>query len=176
MTELIIFTLFGFLVVCAVAAVLSTDLMAAMVLLGCYSFFLAVIFACAGAVDVSFTEATVGGGVTTAFFLMALFRTDRHTQKPTRGKAYWGVLIFMLGLWMVLGYGALDLPAVGDAGSPPNAYLSPEYLQRSYKDNHTPNVVTSILADYRGFDTLIETTVILAAGFACFLLMNRKQT
>jgi len=171
----ILFILLGLIVFCALAAVFTSDLLAAVALLGCYSLFLAVFWSLIGAVDVSFTEAMVGSGVSTVFFLVTLLRTDRYTEKLPRGPFFWGSLALMGALGLVL-LGAMgDLPAFGDHASPPNSYLSPEFLKRSLADTHTPNVVTSVLADYRSFDTLIETTVILTAGVACYLLMRRKK-
>jgi multicomponent Na+:H+ antiporter subunit B len=54
--------------------------------------------------------------------------------------------------------------------------VSAVYLERSLEDTHTPNVVTSVLMDYRSFDTLIETVVIFTSGIACALLLRRKTT
>lgn len=77
----------------------------------------------------------------------------------------------------VLVYGTVDMPGWGDPGSPASTHVSPYYLTRSLEQTATPNVVTSVLADYRGYDTLGETTVIFTAGMACILLLrrNRKQ-
>jgi multicomponent Na+:H+ antiporter subunit B len=72
-------------------------------------------------------------------------------------------------------YGTLDMPEWGDPNSPANRYLSPYYLQHSMEDAATPNVVTTLLADYRGFDTLGETTVIFTAGVACLLLLRNGK-
>jgi multicomponent Na+:H+ antiporter subunit B len=72
-------------------------------------------------------------------------------------------------------YGTLDMPEWGDPHSPANTYVSPFYLEHSMEDAATPNVVTTVLADYRGFDTLGETTVIFTAGMACILLLRRGR-
>lgn len=72
-------------------------------------------------------------------------------------------------------YGALDLPKWGDPHSPASTHVSPYYLQHSLEHTATPNVITSILADYRGYDTLGETTVIFTAGIACLLLLKKSQ-
>lgn len=72
-------------------------------------------------------------------------------------------------------YGTLDMPKWGDPHSPANTHVSPYYLRHSLEDTATPNVVTSILADYRGYDTLGETTVIFTAGMACILLLRRRR-
>jgi multicomponent Na+:H+ antiporter subunit B len=69
-------------------------------------------------------------------------------------------------------YGTLDMPHWGDPHSPASAHVSPYYLRHSMADTATPNVVTSTLADYRGYDTLGETTVVFTAGMACILLLR----
>lgn len=76
---------------------------------------------------------------------------------------------------VVLIYGTLDMPEWGDPYSPASTHVSPYYLQHSLEHTATPNVVTSVLADYRGYDTLGETTVIFTAGMACILLLRRRR-
>lgn len=70
-------------------------------------------------------------------------------------------------------YGTLDMPKWGDPSSPASTHVSPYYLRHSMEHAATPNVVTSTLADYRGYDTLGETTVVFTAGMACILLLRR---
>ena len=78
-------------------------------------------------------------------------------------------------LGAVLIYGTLDMPKWGDPQSPPSSHVSPYYLHHSLEHTATPNVVTSVLADYRGYDTLGETTVIFTAGMACILLLRGRK-
>jgi multicomponent Na+:H+ antiporter subunit B len=80
-------------------------------------------------------------------------------------------------------FASLGLPNRGDARTRMNRETSPAgtpnapsyYIKNAYKDDHTPNMVTVILADYRGYDTLGEETVILTAGLICFLLLRREK-
>lgn len=67
-------------VISAVAAINVKDLMSAAVLLGAYSFLMCLLWTEMGAVDVAFTEAAVGAGISTAFFLGALYQTTRRTK------------------------------------------------------------------------------------------------
>ena len=69
-----------FVVICALAAITVRDLASAVMILGAYSFFMALLWAEMGSVDVSFTEASVGAGVSTVFFVAAVFRTTRRTK------------------------------------------------------------------------------------------------
>ncbi|HMA84150.1 MAG TPA: Na(+)/H(+) antiporter subunit B, partial [Desulfosalsimonadaceae bacterium] len=72
----------------------------------------------------------------------------------------------------VLLYGTMDFPAYGDPESPASRHVSPYYIKKAIEDTAVPNLVTAVLADYRGYDTLFETAVILTAGLACFLLLR----
>ncbi len=67
-------------IICAIGAITVKDLLSAAILLGAYSFLLCLIWAVMGAVDVAFTEATVGAGVSTVFCVAAVFQTTRRTK------------------------------------------------------------------------------------------------
>jgi len=67
-------------IVCAIAAINVKDLLSASILLGAYSFLMCILWAVMGAVDVGFTEATVGAGVSTVFCVAAVFHTTRRTK------------------------------------------------------------------------------------------------
>lgn len=92
------------------------------------------------------------------------------------------VLLVLLAFVALLLYGMARLPERGSLAAPPNtpesAVGTPNaasyYVENAYADAETPNMVTVTLADYRGFDTLGETTVIFAAGLACALILRRS--
>jgi multicomponent Na+:H+ antiporter subunit B len=84
-------------------------------------------------------------------------------------------LLITIFVAVTLIYGTLDMPKWGDPNSPASTHVSPYYLSHSLEQTATPNVVTSVLADYRGYDTLGETTVIFTAGMACILLLRRSR-
>jgi multicomponent Na+:H+ antiporter subunit B len=72
-------------------------------------------------------------------------------------------------------YGIEDMPKWGDPHSPASLHVSPRYIEKTIEETHTWDMVTSVLADYRGYDTLGETTVIFTAGIACLLLLRRDN-
>ena len=84
-------------------------------------------------------------------------------------------LIAVLMTAAVLVYATVDMPDFGDPSSPASTHVSPVYIQEAYEKTATPNVVTAVLADYRGYDTLGETTVIFTAGVVCMMLLRRKR-
>ncbi len=67
------------------------------------------------------------------------------------------------------------LPVFGDSAAIGQQYLSPDYVAGSLPLMHTPNVVTAVLADFRGFDTLIETAVVLTGALACLLILGKRD-
>lgn len=73
-------------------------------------------------------------------------------------------------------YATTSLPRHTDPQSPANTHVSPTYIEDSLKDTHTPNIVTAVLADYRGYDTLGETVVIFTAGLACVLVLMKRKS
>lgn len=163
------------ILVAAVAAVTVPELISAAFLMGTFSFFCAILWAMLGAVDVSFTEAVVGAGVSTIFIFLALAQT-RHTMKKP-AFAYKPLLALVLcagaaGLFLMMSF---DLPPLGDLQAPASRYLSGYYLESTLKDMLTPNAVTSIIVDYRAFDTLIETVVIFTAAISCLVIMRMKH-
>lgn len=81
----------------------------------------------------------------------------------------WFALILAAG---VLFIAAGDLPRVGDVNSKPARHVSPRYIEHSHHETGAPNFVTAVLADYRSYDTLGETTVIFTAGLACLLILG----
>ena len=85
-----------------------------------------------------------------------------------------GFLITLL-TGAVLIYGTFDMHAYGDPDSPASRHVSPRYIEETETETATPNMVTSILADYRGYDTMGETTVIFTAGISCIFLLRKRR-
>jgi len=72
-------------------------------------------------------------------------------------------------------YATGDMPDWADPKSPASTHVSPRYIEKTLEDTSVPNMVTSVLADYRGYDTLGETTVIFTAGVCCVVLLRRSR-
>jgi multicomponent Na+:H+ antiporter subunit B len=83
-----------------------------------------------------------------------------------------GIALALAAL-MVLLYGIEDVPPWSDPDQPASVHVSPRYIERSIEETGVPNIVTAVLADYRGYDTLFETTVIFTAGVAVLMILRR---
>lgn len=77
--------------------------------------------------------------------------------------------------WLLLS-AVSDFPNWGDAESPANNYrLSQHYVTQTFSETSVPNMVTAVLADYRGYDTMFETVVVFTAGIAIISILRRKR-
>ena len=83
------------------------------------------------------------------------------------------VVTAVTGVLLVLG--SLDMPDTGDPASPPSAHVSPRYIEDGFGETAVPNMVTAVLADYRGFDTLGEVTVIFTGAIAVLLILRPER-
>ncbi|MFC6196443.1 DUF4040 domain-containing protein [Ponticaulis profundi] len=168
---LIDIALLAMMAMTALAIARLRSLFAIVMLSGVYSLFSATWFVVVDAVDVAFTEAAVGAGISTALILGAMLLTTRTAKadKPTKRIAP-ALVTVVTGALLI--YATIDLPGFGSADSPANTYLAQEYLIRNVHDIGIPNVVTSILASYRGFDTFGETGVVFIAGVAVAMLIG----
>lgn len=161
----------------AVTVIRIRDLFAVVMLFAVYSLVSAALFVALDAPDVAFTEAAVGAGISTVFMLATLALTDRHEKAPDHqsGRPHWlplGVVV-VTGAFLV--YGTLDMPAFGVADNPVQQHVAPRYLEESGTEIGIPNVVTSVLASYRGYDTLGETAVIFTAGMGVLVLLGSAR-
>ncbi|MCZ4298085.1 DUF4040 domain-containing protein [Henriciella marina] len=163
--------LLGLLFVVGVAIARMRSLFAIVMLSGIYSLISATWFVALDAVDVAFTEAAVGAGISTALLLGAMLLTAR-TAKPEKGAMQIVPILVVLATGAMLVYATIDLPAFGDPDSPANTYVGTDYLERTPKEIAVPNIVTAVLASYRGFDTLGETGVVFTAALAVILLLG----
>lgn len=168
--------LLALLIVCAVTAIEAKDLLGSIMLLSIYSLLMAIVWTRLNAVDVAFTEISVGAGITTVLMLAAMSRIGRWENRRQRPwfASIPPVLVVALVMIMLL-YGTLDMPAFGDPQNPPQVHVAPRYIEQTPHEIGVPNFVAAILAAYRGYDTLGETTVIFTAGICVIMLLRRAK-
>lgn len=156
-----------------VAIVVQRNLFAVVVLAGVYSFLMATVLVALDAVDVAMTEASVGAGISTVLLLGALYLCGGEEAKPLSRP--WVPLAVTLVIVGALVYGTLGLPAFSDPAAPIHVHVAPRYLQQALAETGVPNVVTAVLASYRGYDTLGETAVVFTAGAGVIALLRRRK-
>jgi multicomponent Na+:H+ antiporter subunit B len=156
-----------------VAIAVQRNLFGAVVLFGIYSFLMATVLVALDAVDVAMTEAAVGAGVSTVLLLSALYLTGSSEAKALHRP--WLPLALSLAVGAVLAYGTHGLPGFSDPEAPIHTHVAPRYLQKALEETGVPNVVTAVLASYRGYDTLGETVVVFTAGAGVIALLRRRK-
>lgn len=162
--------LFAYLLIMALVVARLRDLFAGAMLMGIFSLLSAGLFTVMDAVDVAFTEAAVGAGISTILVLATLSLTAEREMKSPRLQALPVVVVLLTG--GVLIYGTLDMPAYADPAAPIHHHVVPRYLD-SMSEVGIPNFVTAVLASYRGYDTFGELTVIFTAGIGVMLLLGQ---
>ncbi|MCP4806469.1 MAG: DUF4040 domain-containing protein [Proteobacteria bacterium] len=161
------------LIVMAIAVAKLRDLFAAAMLTGIFSLLSAGLFTLMDAVDVAYTEAAVGAGISTVLFLGALSLTNKEErQQKTRILPF--IVVLLTG--GALMYGTLDMPHYGDPNAPIHQHVGPDYIHDAPHDfEGIPNVVTPVLGSWRGYDTFGETTVVFTAAVGVMLLLGRRR-
>ncbi|MGE0610940.1 MAG: DUF4040 domain-containing protein [Hyphomicrobiales bacterium] len=149
------------------------NLFGVVILGGIYSFLMATVLIVLDAVDVAMTEASVGAGISTVLMLGTLYLTRSREAVPMHQPMLPVFVAAVTGA--ILLYSTTGLPPFGSPDTPMHNHVAPRYLEKSVEETLVPNVVTSVLASYRGYDTLGETTVIFTAGIAVLLLLGGRR-
>lgn len=173
MVELVNAVLLTLLAVVTVAIIRQRSLLSVVILAGIYSFLMASVLIVLDAVDVAMTEASVGAGVSTIVFLATLHLTKSQEYPLPRNVILPLFVSTVVGAALI--WGTFSLPPFGIADAPIHTHTVPRYINETVKETMVPNVVTSVLADYRGYDTLGETTVIFTAGIGVMLLLKGRR-
>jgi len=180
-----------FITVTSLVVLMMRNLLAATVVMAMYSFLMSLVWLNLDAVDVAFTEAAVGAGISTIILIgtLALVGTEEKRHKSI----HWPACLLVVLTTGVLIYGTLDMPHFGNPEAPVQTHVAPEYISQSVEKNktelkkghkargsnyfhgHVPNLVTSVIVNYRSYDTLFEVAVIFTAGISLILLLRRRR-
>lgn len=171
--EAVNIVILALLVITAFAAIRLHDLFAVAMMFGIYSLLSAVMFVVLDAVDVAFTEAAVGVGISTVLMLGTIGLVGRKEKRPAHRPLLPLMVVAITGAALI--YGTLDMPLFTDPLAPVHQHVAPYYLNESGDQIGIPNVVTSILASYRGYDTLGELAVIFTAGVGVLALLGLRR-
>ncbi len=159
--------------VATVAIATQRNLFAVVILFGIYSFLMATVLVALDAVDVAMTEAAVGAGISIILFLSALHLGKSEEMKPLHRPFL--PLVVAVATGAVLVYGTLGLPAFSDPEAPMHQHVAKRYIEDGKRETGVPNIVTAVLASYRGYDTLGEVMVVFTGGIGVIVLLRRLR-
>jgi len=157
----------------AISLLKTRSIIFTVILTSAYSLVAALMFITLDAVDVAFTEASVGAGISTILFLSAMAYLPKEEEQNLNSQFFPAISCMVLGAILI--WCSYDLPEIGLATAPIHLHIVPDYILGSKNDIGIPNIVTSILASYRGYDTFGETIVIFTAGIAVLALLQNTK-
>ncbi len=163
-------TLLAMLAITALGILRVRNLFGVVMLGGIYSFLSASLFMVMDAVDVAFTEIAVGAGISTVLALATIGLVGSEPSRARHGSLLPLVVVLITGGALI--YGTLDMPPYGRADNPVHLHVAPEYIEGTREHIQIPNVVSAVLASYRGYDTMGETTVVFTAAIGVLLLLG----
>ncbi len=160
------------LCVLTVAVIYTNSATTWVLLMGGFSMCMVGFYTMSNAVDVAITEIAVGYGIGTILLLLAVKETTNKVKKRKLLKPIPLAIVFVvIIIWFNL---SSDMPLFGGFTNPIQMHVEPFYLAHSGEDTGVPNYVTSILASYRGYDTMGETTVIFTASMGVMSLLTNS--
>lgn len=175
MIEAINCILLSMLIVVALAINFISNLVINTLLMSIFSIVMTLIYLLLNAPDVAITESCVGAGISTIFTLAALslIKNKNYNVKSSTGKLL--SLCAVLPFFVCLMYIMLNIPSFGEASAPIHKHVAPYYIENTSNLIGIPNIVTAILASFRGYDTLCETVVVLIAAIGVSLVLKNEK-
>lgn len=166
------------MVATCIRLVMSKSLLSSVILLSVFSLFIGICYLFLDAPDVAMTETALGTCLSTCVLLNIIKIVGEETNDPNekvrRLRVYTSFILCSV-FFVCLCWISYDLPEFGSLNSPIQNHVSKYYLDNTKAEIGIPSFVAAILASYRGFDTLGETTVILIAGLGVLLILNKKK-
>lgn len=169
--RLLILICVGLCIVC-IQIIRSNNLLTLAVLMSFFSLLLGACYLVMDAPDVTMTEVALGSALSSCVILNMIKNTGTQCKKPSIARIIWAIILCSFFV-LILSFVCLELPIFGSIDAPLQAGSASYYISNNAVDTGIPSFVAAILASYRGFDTLGETSVILIAGLAVIFITSR---
>lgn len=162
------------LVIVIFAIMLSSSFLNTIILISSCSLLLSICYLFMDAPDVSMTEAAIGSSLST--ILLFRFITTVGEKVFVSSKRY-KVAGFIISttFFCLMVYGILDITPYGETNEAFHNHINKYYIENTSKDIGIFSFVAAILASYRGYDTLGETTVIFLSAVALMVILKKDD-
>jgi multicomponent Na+:H+ antiporter subunit B len=161
-------------VLASVGLVIARNSLESIVIMSIFSVFISISYLLMDAPDVAMTETALGACLSTCVLLNIVKICGEDIGDIKRVRVFYALIL--CGLFVIiLTWASQDLPEFGRSDSPIQTHISKYYIQNTASDIGVPSLVAGILASYRGYDTLGETSVILIAGMAVMIILSRRK-
>ncbi|MEE8168573.1 MAG: hydrogen gas-evolving membrane-bound hydrogenase subunit E [Candidatus Hydrothermarchaeales archaeon] len=84
-------------------------------------------------------------------------------------------LVFVLLIGYILVSLVAEMPRFGDPNAPAYTHVVPRYVTKNVEETGALNIVASIIADYRAYDTLGEATVLYTAALGVISILALQE-
>ncbi|WP_333023668.1 DUF4040 domain-containing protein [Wolbachia endosymbiont of Pentidionis agamae] len=161
------------LLVISFAILISNNLVINTILVSLFSLFIACTYVLMSAPDVAITEASVGAGLSTIFMFEALSLMKKKETQKLKHNIF--IIILMIVIFLCLFTLIQNMPHFGEQNAPIHNHVAPYYIENTKKVADVPNIVTVILASFRGYDTLCETIVVFTAAVCVTVILKEEK-
>lgn len=162
------------MVVTCIRLIISKSLIESIVVMSVFSLFIGICYLFMDAPDVAMTETALGACLSTCVLLNLVKIVGDNVGEVQKSKTILATTLCITFI-VCLSWASIDLPQFGSENSPLQTHLTKYYVENTKEDIAIPSIVAAILASYRGYDTLGETTVILIAGLGVLIIISRKK-
>ncbi len=171
----IIFVLLLLMIIGSIVALETKDLLAAVISVGAVGLILSVTFLFLAAPDIAIVQIVVE-----VLVLVILIRAtiSRDTTAVSGDREFFGMAVSIVLLVVIVIFGIRVFSDIPQFGKPIIALFrdapSNTYISRGLKDTGAANIVTSVILDYRAYDTLGEATVLFTAILGALAILRSK--
>lgn len=159
------------LIITCFKLIAAGSLIETVITMSVFSLLLSLCYLLMDAPDVAMTEVALGSCLSTCVLLNFIKIVDAPPQPVKQTRIIMASSLCLLFI-AVLSWASFDLPEYGAENSAMQNHISKYYIENTKSDTGLQSLVAAILASYRGYDTLGETSVILIAGLAALLILN----
>lgn len=164
-----------FLLLVCFKLIISKNLFESVLLMSAFSLIITICYLLMDAPDVAMTETALGACLSSCVLLNLVKISGNITdQSPHNLRKILAIILCVVFIGF-LSFANSDLPIYGETNTPVHLHLTKYYIENTKNDIGVPSIVAAILASYRGYDTLGETSVILIAGLAVVLILARRK-
>lgn len=154
--------------------IISKSLIESVIIMSVFSLFIGICYLFMDAPDVAMTETALGACLSTCVLLNLVKIVGNDVGEVKKSKITLATILCIVFI-ACLSWASMDLPYFGSKESPLQTHLTEYYIENTKQDIAIPSIVAAILASYRGYDTLGETTVILIAGLGVLVIISRRK-
>jgi multisubunit Na+/H+ antiporter MnhB subunit len=175
MPEIIIVVLALLMIVAAMIAIATPNMLHSVISIGAVGFLLSIVFLFLSAPDLAITQIAVEV-ITLVLLLQVATRDERDPvadQRMSLSNAAALAMVIILAIFSVRMFA--EFPKFGDpvidrfADAPSNTYL-----REGLEETGAANIVTAVLLDYRAYDTLGEATILFCAVMGAISVLRRQ--